>query len=164
MVEQSAKIRTFEPADIEEIVHIHQDIYEAEYGFNRELFGEYVGKYARLFHISYKPNQENIWIVECNGQPIGSIALVRVDDATAQLRWFVLKAEARGMKLGHRLMQTLLDFARQKQYQRIFLWTLDNLHAARHLYSQYGFTLTETQHSDLWGTQVTEERWDLELK
>ena len=162
--EKNVSIRAYRAADIECIVKMHQDLYEAEYGFDRKLFGEYVEKYARLFEESRDKNKGNIWIAEIETRTVGSIALVKTDDTVAQLRWFLVEPEARGHNIGHKLMRTLLDFARDKQYKKIFLWTIDNLKAARHLYDRHGFTLIETQTSNLWGTCVNEERWDLDLR
>ena len=164
MAETNISIRTYRPTDIKSIVKMHQDLYEAEYGFDRKLFGEYVEKYARLFEESRDKNKGNIWIAEIGNRKVGTIALVKTDDTVAQLRWFLVEPEARGHKIGHKLLRILLDFAKDKQYENIFLWTIDNLEAARYLYGCYGFTLTETQTSDLWGTRVNEERWDLDLR
>jgi GNAT superfamily N-acetyltransferase len=70
----------------------------------------------------------------------------------------------RGKGLGHRLMKTVMDFCTGKGYRHIFLWTVDTLEAARHLYEVYGFTLTETKENSTWTDDIIkEERWDLSL-
>lgn len=64
-----------------------------------------------------------------------------------------------------RLMKTVIGFCKEKGYRHIFLWTVDILEAARHLYQAYGFTLTETVENDAWTDGVIkEECWDLPLK
>ena len=60
LAETNISIRTYRPTDIKSIVKMHQDLYEAEYGFDRKLFGEYVEKYARLFEESRDKNKGNI--------------------------------------------------------------------------------------------------------
>ena len=60
-------------------------------------------------------------------------------------------------------MDTLMEFCRQLNYQHIFLWTFQGLDAARHLYEQYGFRLTEEKPNNTWKNQLTEQRWDLNL-
>ena len=46
----------------------------------------------------------------------------------------------------------------------VFLWTVSILETARYLYKKYNFTLTEEKSNDEWtGTELVEERWDLNL-
>lgn len=50
------------------------------------------------------------------------------------------------------------------KFDRIFLWTVSNMAEARPLYKKFGFRISEVkQEAPLWGQQLTEERWDLEL-
>jgi DNA-binding MarR family transcriptional regulator/N-acetylglutamate synthase-like GNAT family acetyltransferase len=157
-------IRSFKPEDMDYIIGSHRTLYEAEYGFNHE-FGDYVEEYVHKFMNHYDEDKENLWIAEENGKPVGMIAIVKVDDSTAQLRWFLLEPEARGRGLGNRLVKTALDFCRDKNYKQVFLWTVHVLDTARHLYKSHGFTLTESiEHDDLWGgNHLTEQRYDLYL-
>jgi len=156
-------IRSFRPEDIDWIITSHRDLYATEYGF-KPIFAHYVEKYSREFAAVYDPARENIWIAEADGKPAGSIAIVKAGLDVAQLRWFLLEPHLRGAGLGHRLMATVLDFCREKGYRHIFLWTVNVLAAARHLYALYGFTLTETQPNDEWSeATLAEERWDLPL-
>lgn len=157
-------IRTFRPEDIDWIITSHRELYVAEYGF-KPIFAQYVEKYSRQFAAGYDAAWENIWIAEADGRPAGSIAIVRADPGVAQLRWFLLEPNLRGTGLGHRLMETVLDFCRERQYGSIFLWTISILAAARHLYELYGFTLTETRPNREWSNEtVIEERWELALR
>jgi GNAT superfamily N-acetyltransferase len=90
------------------------------------------------------------------------IAIAKAEEDTAQLRWFLIEPEMRGKGLGHRLMKTAVDFCKEKGYRHVFLWTVDILEAARHLYQVYGVTLTETVENDVWtDDMIKEERWDL---
>lgn len=156
-------IRTYKPEDIEYIIKSHRELYEAEYGFTTE-FGEYVEKYVVKFHESHDENAENIWIAEENGRPVGMIAIVKADDSTAQLRWFLIESQMRGKGLGHKLMKTVIDFCKEKNYKHVLLWTVNILEAARHLYKTYGFSLTESVENNTWTDSVIkEERWDLDL-
>lgn len=50
------------------------------------------------------------------------------------------------------------------KFDRIFLWTVSTMAEARPLYKKFGFRISEVkQEAPLWGQQLTEERWDLEL-
>lgn len=155
-------IRTYKPEDIDYIIKRHREIYDIEYGFGSE-FGDYVEKYVNEFNEKHDDTKENIWVAEMKGKPVGVIALVRADEISAMLRWFLIEPEMRGKGLGHRLMETFMNFCREKDYKHVFLWTVDKLKVARHLYSKYGFKLTETKVNDSWGNHIIEERWDLHL-
>jgi DNA-binding MarR family transcriptional regulator/GNAT superfamily N-acetyltransferase len=153
-------IRNFEPKDIEYIIDRHRVLYENEFGFTSE-FGDYVEEYVKKFKEYHDPNKEAIFIAEEDGAPIGVIAIVKAEDTTAQLRWFLIEPDARGKGLGHKLMDTAIDFSKDKGYKHVFLWTVNILEPARHLYREHGFSLTECKEHELWGHQLTEERWDL---
>jgi DNA-binding MarR family transcriptional regulator/GNAT superfamily N-acetyltransferase len=153
-------IRTFEPKDIPYIIDRHRVLYENEFGFTSE-FGDYVEEYVNKFKEHHDPSKESILIAEENGQQVGVIAIVKVDDITAQLRWFLIEPEIRGRGLGHKLMDAAINFCKDKGYQHVFLWTVHILEPARHLYSAHGFSLTQCKTHELWGHQLTEERWDL---
>ncbi len=153
-------IRTYRKEDLGFIIGRHRELYASEYGFSSE-FSDYVEKYVLKFDEHHDPDKENIWIGEADGKPVGMIALVRIDDKTAQLRWFLIEPELRGMGLGHMLMDTVMDFSRAKGYKHVFLWTVNILEAARALYSRFGFRLTESKANDTWNGNLLEERWDL---
>ena len=59
-------------------------------------------------------------------------------------------------------MDTAMLFCREQEYRHVFLWTIQILDAARHLYEKYGFIQTETKPNTEWtGETLLEERWDL---
>lgn len=159
----SVVIRTYKAKDIGYVIARHRELYEDEYKFSKE-FSDYVGKYVLEFHEHHDEAKENMWIAEVNGKVAGVIALVKVDDDTAQLRWFLIEPEARGKGLGRKLIETLIDFCKEKGYKHILLWTVNILEAARHLYGSYGFKLTESVENTSWTDDIIyEEHWDLYL-
>lgn len=143
--------------DIAHIIERHRKLYEEEYGFNNE-FGDYVA-------VSLSGKIERIWIAEQKGTFLGCIGLVESDNETAQLRWLFVEPEARGSGLGKNLMNVFLDHCRQKEYKKVFLWTVDKLSPARTLYERFGFVLSEEKpETTLWGERLREQRWDLSLQ
>lgn len=159
-MEQPIVIRTRRPGDAGYIVYRHGVLYEREYGLD-QVFEKYV--MAGLLTFLENPAGGEIWLAECDNRIAGFIAVVRIDPQTAQLRWFLLEPEFRGRGLGHQLMTTLMDFCRQQNYRHIFLWTFQGLDAARHLYEQFGFRLTEEKPNNTWKNELLEQRWDLQL-
>ena len=62
---------------------------------------------------------------------------------------------------GRRLVESAVEFTRRMEYDSLFLWTLEMLHAATRLYCQAGFELTESKSHRIWGQQLTEQRFEL---
>ena len=81
----------------------------------------------------------------------------------AQLRYFLIEPEYRGIGLGSKLMDLYMDFLRECGYKRSYLWTTSELHSAISLYKRFGFQLTEEKESTAFGKLVTEQRYDLTL-
>jgi GNAT superfamily N-acetyltransferase len=155
-------IRNFVEEDLDHIIKRHGQIYEKEYRFD-ETFVDYVRKPLYEFYENFDKNFENIWIAVYEEDIAGFIALVKVDEYTAQLRWFLLEKEMRGKGIGSELMTNLIEFAKDKNYNNIYLWTVGFLDAARHLYEKFGFELMETKASTIWGKKLTEEKWNLKI-
>jgi GNAT superfamily N-acetyltransferase len=79
----------------------------------------------------------------------------------AHLRWFITAPTARGCGLGNALLRNALDFCALRNYRRVYLWTFQGLDAARHLYEKFGFGLVHESRGSQWGTEVTEQRFEL---
>nr|WGD62896.1 helix-turn-helix domain-containing GNAT family N-acetyltransferase [Bacillus subtilis] len=107
---------------------------------------------------------EKIWIAESGGKFAGSVGLVKHDEKTVQLRWFLVDADFRGRGLGTQLLEHLVAYCQDMKFDQIFLWTVSTMAEARPLYKKFGFRISEVkQEASLWGQRLTEERWDLEL-
>lgn len=153
-------VRSYRAEDIEYVIRRHRELYGEEYGFGTE-FIYYVEKYVHKFDEHHDTSKENIWIAEAAGKRVGMIAIVKADEETAQLRWFLIEPEMRGAGLGYKLMNTVMNFCKEKGYKHVFLWTISYLEAARMLYKRFGFELTESKPNDSWGGHLIEERWDI---
>jgi DNA-binding MarR family transcriptional regulator/N-acetylglutamate synthase-like GNAT family acetyltransferase len=156
-------IRSYRESDIKYIIEKHRELYKKEFGFGN-IFGDYVEKYLIEFHKKHNPDLENIWIAEESNKSVGVIAIAadKTDSSLAQLRWFLIDPSERNNGLGHMLLDTAINFCREKNYKHIFLWTADVLKTARYLYGNYGFKLTESADNTTWTDHlIKEERWDL---
>lgn len=156
-------IRPHTVRDAAYVAYRHSVLYAAEYQLDEE-FDRYVLLTLSRFVEAGNAATDRLWVAEVDGEFAGCIGLVGLPDGAAQLRWFLVETEFRRQGIGARLVERVLDFARNQGFQRILLWTLSELAEARRLYSRYGFQLTETQTHDIWGRTRTEERWDLSLQ
>ena len=97
---------------------------------------------------------DGIWFARVDGNIVGSIVICGhpSDTQGARLRWFIIDPDYQGLGLGNRLMNTAMEFCREKQFHRVYLTTFSGLHTARHLYEKHGFKLCgETDGSHLTG-------------
>lgn len=133
----------------------------------RQFYAEAHGwddTFLAYLHETFDAEIETIWIAESGGKFAGSVGLVKHDEKTVQLRWFLVDAAFRGRGLGTQLLEHLVAYCRDMRFERIFLWTVSTMAEARPLYKKFGFRVSEVkEEAPLWGQRLTEERWDLEL-
>ena len=155
-------IRDFIPTDIDYIISRHQSLYQAEYNLS-PIFSSYVAQSIHDFAKNFDASKECLLIATIENHPIGSIAIAKTDNQTAQLRYYLLEPETRGKGVGHRLVDMALLFCQEKGYTHVFLETISALKTARHIYQSKGFKITATHKNPEWGNDILEERWDLML-
>ncbi len=152
----------FQYGDIGKLLSLHGQVYHQEYGFNHE-FEAYVAEGLGEFARAYQEGKSSLWIAEIKNSAIGSIAILERPNQQAQLRWFLVHPEYRGVKLGKYLFEKALKFCQIAGYDMVFLWTLDNLAAARTIYETNGFKREDKKKHFLWGKHLVEEYYVLNL-
>jgi len=157
-----ATLRAPKPGDFGWIVKRHAELYAEEYGWT-EPFEALCARIVADFANNNDPARERCWIAELDGENVGCVFLVKETDSMARLRLLLVDPKARGLKLGSRLTDEAIRFARAAGYKKITLWTHSILTAARHIYREAGFTLTRSEQHQSWGKPVISEFWDLEL-
>ncbi len=156
-------LRRHRPGDMGWVVERHGALYHQEYGWNEE-FEALVAKITAEFIANLDAARERCWIAEdAAGRRLGCIFLVAGDAGAAKLRLLLVDPQARGRGLGRRLVGECVRFARAAGYQRIVLWTQENLTAARHLYQQAGFALKASEPHRSFGKDLIGETWQLLL-
>jgi GNAT superfamily N-acetyltransferase len=159
-VASNLTIRPFKLNDMDFVIAHQLALYEREYGFTSEIWRAYLTDGVRNFVNHFDSENDCMFILDKNGVPSGCIAITHVDEATAQLRFFFLEPEIRGLGAGRKLIDQAIDFCKERKYGCVFLWTFSTLIAARHLYGSKGFQITETNKNRDWGETVLEERWE----
>jgi ribosomal protein S18 acetylase RimI-like enzyme len=156
-------IRTdLHPGDIGYVIYLHGLLYSQEYNFGIS-FESYVASGLHDFYQQYNASRDCVWVCEHTGKIVGFLLLMHRPGNAAQLRYFILTPEFRGIGLGRKLMDLFMDFFHSKGYRSAFLWTTHELHAAAHLYKSKGFVLTEETDSNAFGKPLKEQRYDLVL-
>ena len=155
-------IRTeLRPGDIGYVIHLHGALYGKEYDYGIQ-FESYVAKGLCEFYEKYDPQRSCVWICEHNKRRIGFLLLMDRGEA-AQLRYFLIEPDYRGIGLGSKLMNLYMDFLRECGYKTSYLWTTHELTTAANLYKRFGFQLTEDKESNAFGKPLREQRYDLVL-
>lgn len=157
-------IRPHRPGDLGWVVSRHGSYYAEEYGWDGS-FEALVAGVAKEFIEKFDPKREACWMAEIDGQPVGSVCLVKKSATVAKLRLLIVDKHARGHRIGTRLVDECVKFARRAGYRKITLWTNSILDAARHLYEQAGFVRVEvgpTEH--VFGKDLVFETWELDLR
>jgi len=156
-VETVVAIRDHYTDDEKEImIEKQREIFTETCGFN-ETFLEYLRS-------TFEAEIEKIWIAEIDGEFAGCIGLVKKDDKTALLRWFIVDSSVRGKGVGTKLIQTLLDYCEKTKYKKLSLETVSQLKTARKLYKKFGFVLKIANEQYMWGQDLVDEEWELELQ
>lgn len=153
-------IRTeLRPGDLGYIIHRHGALYSREYNYGIQ-FEAYVAKGLSEFYEKYDPKRSRVWVCEHKDKIIGFLLLMDRGKA-AQLRYFLIEPEYRGIGLGSKLLNLYMDFLRECGYKESYLWTTNELDTAGILYKRLGFTLTEEKESMAFGKALREQRYDL---
>ena len=156
-------IRPFKAEDVEYVIDRQLSLYESERQFTTETWKKYLTQGVLDLVDKFDENKDCMYILECDGNAAGCVAITHVSEDVAQLRYFFLEPEVRGMGAGTALLNKALDFCREKKYTHVFLWTVSAQETARTLYKKAGFEITETSENNTWGTPVLEEKWDMDL-
>ena len=94
---------------------------------------------------AYAPPRGMLLLAGSPGMALGCIALRPLasggsePDSTAEVKRLYVRPEARGTGLGGRLVQAVIDGAREIGYRELKLDTLEHMTEARALYAKLGF-------------------------
>ena len=159
----SITIRPFTDEDLDFVISRQIKLYEVEYGLTTEEWQNYIKDGVKQLVKQFDSTKDCMYILENNGQSLGCIAITHTNSSTAQLRFFFIDSSLRGLGAGNKLIDKAIDFCKENNYKKVYLWTFSTLGAARHLYAKKGFKMVDTHENTEWGSPVLEERWDLEL-
>jgi GNAT superfamily N-acetyltransferase len=150
------------PGDLGWVVMAHGEVYAAEFGWDTS-FEALVARIVADYAAAHDPSREAAWIAEVDGKRAGCVFCVAADEHTAQLRILLVDPSARGRRLGGRLVDECLSFARRAGYARMRLWTNHPLVAARQIYLSRGFRLVEEEPHHSFGVALSGQVYERDL-
>jgi len=150
------------PGCIGKIVELHALYYSAVAGFGLP-FETKVAKELSEFCERYDAKRDGLWIALRGCEVEGAIAIdgIHAESEGAHLRWFITSERIRGKGFGAALLSSAMECCNANHYRRVYLWTFEGLTAARRLYERFGFRLALQQRGTQWGTEVTEQLFEL---
>lgn len=151
------------PGAVGEVVAAHGRYYAREWGFGAFFeakvaaeMAEFVGRYDAARDLLLTAWRADTFL--------GSIVIDGSDPALdagqAHLRWFIMTDAARGAGVGGRLLKQSVESLESGAFASCYLTTFAGLDAARRLYENHGFRLTEEGAAESWGVEVVEQRFD----
>jgi len=143
------------PGAFGEAAAMHARYYHARWGLDRSFELEVGGE---LFEFAgrYDPDRDLVVAARCDGLLVGFLVVdgALAQDEGARLRWFIVDEGQCGKGLGKALLGRAMDFASEKGYSRVFLWTYAGLDAARALYDRNGFCEECVVSGKKWGREL----------
>jgi DNA-binding MarR family transcriptional regulator/N-acetylglutamate synthase-like GNAT family acetyltransferase len=153
----------FQPGDVGYLIYMHGELYARETGYNQE-FEAYVCKTFYEFLQRFDTSKDRIFLATFDEQIIGAVAILGHSRYLAQLRWLLVHPDFRDLGLGKKLVEDAIAFCKEKQYSKVYLLTTNQQTTAIKLYLAAGFRKTGEKNERMWGQDLYEERYDLDLE
>ena len=102
----------------------------------KNLPGKYALPYGRLYIAYY------------NNKAAGCIALRKFENDGCEMKRLFVRPEYRHLKIGKKLVDKIIEDARELKYKYMVLDTLSNLHEAVSLYKKSGFQEVEAYYEN----------------
>jgi GNAT superfamily N-acetyltransferase len=81
-----------------------------------------------------------IFFAKLENEIVGTVAFMPIEEkGTFELTKMAVSPAHRGFKIGQKLMQHCLDFAREQEFKRLLLYSSRKLENAIYIYRKYGF-------------------------
>ncbi|WP_424493952.1 GNAT family N-acetyltransferase [Salinimicrobium sp. GXAS 041] len=81
----------------------------------------------------------NIFFVKEVNKILGTVALMKIEEGVFELTKMAVTPEAQGKKIGQKLMDYTIQYAREQGWQTLIIYSNRKLENAIHIYRKYGF-------------------------
>ena len=132
------KFIEFEDKYKQQVIEFWIKICVEEFGFK-----EWEKDIKNMDNYTYKQNGGNFWIAIKNEEVIGTISLQNLGQGEGLLKAMYVHYGYRNKKIASKLMEILLEFAKENHYKKIKLDTYKEFIAAIRFYEQTGFERKE---------------------
>lgn len=80
-----------------------------------------------------------IFFVREDSEIIATVALMKMQEDVFELTKMAVKPAHRGKKIGHKLMEHSIEYAKRKNWKKLIIYSNRKLENAIHLYRKFGF-------------------------
>jgi len=146
-VSSEMKIRPVIKRDVPQIIKLIGDIWvEYDCVWNLEQEDKHLLAPDDYFH----SHNGEFWVAAIKSEIIATVAVLMLDDTTAELKSLYVRKDFRKQGLGEDLTNLAVEFARMKRARKIILWSDTRFTKAHRLYERMKFQKTgERELNDL---------------
>lgn len=140
MTNKEIKLRKIKKEDNLKIYEIIRKVLES-YHLNKKGTAYTDPQLNELYELYQKNNRAEYWIITKKSSVIGGIGIAPFAnyEEIAEIQKFYIKKEEQGQGYGKILLEKALKYAKEKNYKKIYIETMDILEKANQLYENYGF-------------------------
>lgn len=130
---------TIGPAETHDLDEVRAMLGEYVAWLNLDLEYQGFADEVRGLPGGYAPPGGALLVAHLDDRTVGMVALRRLDDVRCEMKRLFVRPAARGTGLGTKLIERIVDEARQRGYRELYLDTLPVMGDAQRLYLQAGF-------------------------
>ncbi|MEM7795684.1 MAG: GNAT family N-acetyltransferase [Cyanobacteria bacterium P01_C01_bin.118] len=150
------------PGDMGWVISMHGKIYAQDFQLTPQFEIDIARKLVLFF--DHSDDFDQLLIALVNGDPVGSIAVSKKSATTAFVNFVLVIHEFRGQGIATKMINKVIDHARQNQFSKLRLETYSCLRGARYLYNKLGFQLVRRNlRIKKYGQVFDQEFWELIL-
>lgn len=87
----------------------------------------------------YSPPEGRLYLALNENKPAGCIALRKFKDSVCEMKRLYVRPKFRGKNIGKKLVELLIEDAREIGYKKMVLDTVPSMQTAQKLYKSFGF-------------------------
>ncbi len=126
----------------EQVIKLIFDVLEGEFGHQSKSGRPDIQDIPEFYQADQK---SNFWVaVNEKEEVIGTIGLSDCKNNKGYVSRLIVKKDERRKGMGKLLLDTLLNFAKSREYEEIYLSTSEDMEAANSFYVKNGFQLIES--------------------
>ncbi len=131
---------SFKVANTKEEFEFAKDLFQQyESSLNIDLSFQNFATELATMDIQYNQPRGALLLAYNNKLAIGCVAIRELDIETAELKRMFVQPEYRNHKVGKRLLELIIDIAKEFNYNKIRLDTLPGMIQAQSMYRAFGF-------------------------
>ena len=100
---------------------------------------------------NYIKNGGNFWIAldEDRNEVVGTVAIMKLDELNAEFKRFYVRKEYRSMSIGYQLYKIAEKYAKEKEFEYLYLSSGKDLKKAHRIYKKNGWELINKNENKL---------------